>query len=48
MLICGHIHETPGKARLGKTLVVNCNMGRGRGGAMIDLTGDGNPEVVML
>jgi Icc-related predicted phosphoesterase len=36
ILICGHIHEKPGTARLGNTLVVNCNMGKGRSGAMID------------
>ena len=48
MLICGHIHERPGTARLGKTLVVNCNMGGTRGGAMIDLDTDDDPRVRML
>jgi Icc-related predicted phosphoesterase len=48
MLICGHIHERPGTARLGKTLVVNCNMGGARGGAMIDLDRGDDPRVQML
>jgi len=48
MLICGHIHERPGTARLGETLVVNCNMGGARGGAMIDLDMDQDPRVTML
>ena len=48
MLICGHIHERPGTARLGKTLVVNCNMGRTSAGAMIDLDEAGDPRVSML
>jgi Icc-related predicted phosphoesterase len=48
MLICGHIHERPGTARLGKTLVVNCNMGGARGGAMIDLGADDDLRVKML
>ena len=48
MLICGHIHERPGTARLGKTLVVNCNMGRRRAGAMIDWNASGEPRVEML
>jgi hypothetical protein len=33
---------------LGKTLVVNCNMGGARGGAMIDLDGENEPLVKML
>jgi len=48
MLICGHIHEQSGTARLGKTLVVNCNMGGARGGAMIDLDTDDVRRVRML
>ncbi len=48
MLICGHIHERPGTARLGKTLVINCNMGRKRAGAMIDWSASGEPGVEML
>jgi Icc-related predicted phosphoesterase len=48
LLICGHIHERPGTARLGKTLVVNSNMARGHGGAVIDLNKEENPCVSML
>lgn len=48
MLICGHIHERSGTARLGETLVVNCNMGSGRAGAMIDLLPNQDPSVTML
>ena len=48
LLICGHIHEKPGTALVGKTLVVNCNMGQRRGGAMIEFDKDQTPEVQML
>jgi Icc-related predicted phosphoesterase len=48
MLLCGHIHERPGTARLGKTMVVNCNMARGRAGAMIDWEPREDPFVRML
>jgi len=37
LLICGHIHEDAGIARLGKTLIVNCAMGPASGGAVIDI-----------
>jgi len=48
MLICGHIHERPGTARLGRTQVINCTMGRGRAGAMIDWKENREPRVHML
>ncbi len=48
MLICGHIHERPGTARLGKTLVVNCNMGKRQAGAIIDWNASREPCVNML
>lgn len=48
LLICGHIHERAGTVRLGRTLVVNCNMARARGGALIDLISDCSPRVRML
>lgn len=35
--VCGHIHEQAGWGRLGSTLVVNASMGRGGGGALVDL-----------
>jgi Icc-related predicted phosphoesterase len=37
LLICGHIHERPGAAFVGKTTVVNCSIGRTGQGAMIEL-----------
>ncbi len=48
LFICGHIHERPGTARLGRTLVVNCNMGKDRGGAMIEWNSNRDPSVEML
>ena len=48
LLICGHIHERPGTAFIGETLVVNCAMGRAGAGAVIDLDIDQNPKVEML
>jgi len=42
VLVCGHIHEAPGVARLEETLVVNCSMGNGRNaGAWIELSAEG-------
>jgi len=41
LCICGHIHEMPGTQMYKTTLVVNCSMGRGGGGVMIELGGDG-------
>ena len=41
VLTCGHVHESPGVARLGDTLVVNCTMGDGKtGGALIEMTAE--------
>ncbi len=38
VLTCGHVHESPGIARVGETLVINCTMGDGRThGALIEL-----------
>lgn len=48
LLICGHIHERPGWAVLGKTLVVNCSMGRSGAGAWIEVEKDHEPAVSML
>lgn len=45
-VLCGHIHESPGAARMGKTLVVNCAMGRSRG-ALVRMEG-GRAEAEML
>ena len=48
VLICGHIHERAGAARLGRTLVVNCSIGRAGAGALIDLAGGFAPSVRFL
>ncbi|MEW6440507.1 MAG: metallophosphoesterase [bacterium] len=37
LLLCGHIHERPGSARVGRTLVVNCNLARRGAGALIEI-----------
>ncbi len=39
LLVCGHVHESPGIERVGDTLVVNCTMGDGKSsGALIEIT----------
>ena len=48
LMICGHIHERPGSAFIGKTLVVNCALGRNHSGAMIELDNEDNLKVKML
>ena len=48
LMICGHIHERPGSAFIGKTLVVNCALGRNHSGAMIELDNENNLKVEML
>ena len=47
LVLCGHIHEQPGVARIGKTVVVNCTLGRG-GGALIEMVEAERPRVTML
>ena len=42
LLICGHIHERPGAAFLGETLVVNCSLGQSGEGALVEVS-DGRP-----
>lgn len=37
LVICGHIHESPGKTTIGRTVVVNCAMGSKKKGALIEL-----------
>ena len=37
LVLCGHIHEDPGYMKIGKTLVVNCSMGKRGEGAIIDM-----------
>lgn len=48
LLLCGHIHEDFGHARIGNTHVVNCNMANNRAGALIDIERTGNPVIQLL
>ncbi len=48
VVLCGHIHEAFGCARMGDTKVVNCNVkGKGRG-ALIEIGKNRSPEIEML
>ncbi len=48
LMICGHIHERSGSDFIGKTLVVNCALGKNHAGAMIELDNENNLKVEML
>jgi Icc-related predicted phosphoesterase len=48
IMICGHIHESPGSVLIEKTLVINCSLGRKHAGAMIELNDKNNLKVEML
>ncbi len=48
LVLCGHVHEQPGKAMLGKSLVVNCSMSKTSAGAIIDLEKGTPPRVNLL
>jgi hypothetical protein len=48
VLLCGHIHERCGVATLGRTLVVNCSVGRVGDGALVTITPDEPPLAEML
>lgn len=48
VLICGHIHEAAGIGRLGRTLVVNCALGKRGQGAIINYDGKAGPTARML
>ena len=37
LVLCGHIHEDPGIAKIGKTTVVNCSMGKRGEGAIVEI-----------
>lgn len=39
VVLCGHVHESPGVVRMGETLVVNCTMGGGGKGALVEIQG---------
>ena len=48
VLICGHIHEAAGIERLGRTLVVNCALGKQGQGAIISYGVHAMPTARML
>ncbi|ABW67547.1 metallophosphoesterase family protein [Desulfosudis oleivorans] len=48
LVICGHLHEMPGVARLEETLVVNCSIGGKGQGALIQYEPGMSPQVEML
>jgi hypothetical protein len=48
LFLCGHIHERPGTAFVGKTLVVNCTLARKGAGALIEFEPGRVPEAMML
>jgi len=48
LVVCGHIHEQAGIETLGKTVVVNCAMGRSCGGVLIRYDGRSVPECTIL
>ena len=46
LVISGHIHEDPGFIKIGKTIFINCSMGKSGEGALIKL--DKNVSIKML
>jgi uncharacterized protein len=48
ILICGHIHEAAGTARIGDTVVVNCSVPKTGKGMMIEQGEQGDPVVEMV
>jgi len=48
VLLCGHIHERAGVATLGRTLVVNCSVGKTGAGALITIAPDAPPQAQLL
>jgi hypothetical protein len=48
VLLCGHIHERRGIARLGRTLVVNCSVGRGGDGVLVTIDAGAPPQAELL
>jgi len=47
LVLCGHIHERAGWTTVGKTVVVNCAMGKNSAGAVIDIE-NGQVEYVEM
>lgn len=48
LVVCGHIHEQSGVETIGKTLVVNCAVGRSCGGVLVRYDGRSVPECTIL
>ncbi|WP_372677681.1 metallophosphoesterase [Desulfosarcina sp.] len=48
LVVCGHIHEQAGIGTIGRTIVVNCAMGRASDGALIRYDGRSLPVCRML
>ena len=48
LVLCGHIHDHPGIARLGKSVVVNCSLGKSSQGAVIDIEKGTPPRAIVL
>ena len=48
VVLFGHIHESGGCTRVGDTVAVNCTMGNGGGGAVIDLAENGAVRVTLI
>jgi Icc-related predicted phosphoesterase len=46
LVLSGHIHEDPGFIRIGKTMVVNCSMGKKGEGALIEI--NDNTDIKMI
>jgi len=47
LVLCGHIHEARGTDRLGDSLIVNCGFGAKGYYAIVDLTPEKPPEVIL-
>jgi uncharacterized protein len=48
VLLCGHIHERAGTATLGRTLVVNCSVGKSGAGALVTITPGAPPRAELI
>ncbi len=48
LCICGHIHESSGIKERGKTLVVNCSIGKNGAGALIELDEQKIQSAIMI
>lgn len=46
LVICGHIHEDPGEMVLGESLILNCSLGKGGKGTIIEIKDSGQQPIV--